>query len=62
MPSKTKTFDGKAQTTTLSQRAAVATIGGLLGVFLLIGVGFAGPDIIHNAAHDARHANVFPCH
>ena len=62
MPSKTKTFDSNAKTTTLSQRAAVATIGGLLGVFLLIGVGFAGPDIIHNAAHDARPANVFPCH
>ena len=42
--------------------AGIAAIGGLLGVFLLIGVGFANPDIIHNAAHDARHAHAFPCH
>ena len=44
------------------QRAFAATIGFLLGMFLLLGVGFAGPDIIHNAAHDTRHANIFPCH
>ena len=39
-----------------------ATCPALLGVFLLIGVGFAQPDILHNAAHDARHAFAFPCH
>ena len=44
------------------QRAFAATIGFLLGIFLLLGVGFAGPNIIHNAAHDTRHANIFPCH
>ena len=44
------------------QRAFAATIGFLLGMFLLLGIGFAGPDIIHNAAHDTRHANIFPCH
>ena len=43
-------------------RVFAATIGFLLGMFLLLGVGFAGPDIIHNAAHDTRHANLFPCH
>ena len=44
------------------QSVFAATIGFLLGMFLLLGVGFAGPDIIHNAAHDTRHANLFPCH
>jgi cobalt transporter subunit CbtB len=34
----------------------------LLGVLLLYGVGFAGSQTIHNAAHDARHAFAFPCH
>lgn len=34
----------------------------LLGAFLLLGVGFAHPDAIHNAAHDGRHAVSFPCH
>ena len=47
----------------LQQRIFAATLGGLFGVFLLIGVGFAGADnFMHGAAHDARHANVFPCH
>ncbi|MBI3452029.1 MAG: CbtB-domain containing protein [Rhodospirillales bacterium] len=34
----------------------------LLGIFMLFGVGFAGPAAIHNAAHDARHSFAFPCH
>ena len=33
-----------------------------LGVFMLFGVGFAQPELLHNAAHDARHAFTFPCH
>ena len=33
-----------------------------LGLFLVAGVGFAGPQLIHNAAHDTRHAVGFPCH
>ena len=34
----------------------------LLGVFLVLGTGFAQPDTIHNAAHDGRHSFAFPCH
>jgi len=34
----------------------------VLGVFLVYGVGFAGPSAIHNAAHDVRHSFAFPCH
>ena len=34
----------------------------LLGIVLIAGSGFAGPKVLHNAAHDSRHANVFPCH
>ena len=34
----------------------------LLGVFIVAGVGFAGPEAIHNATHDLRHALAFPCH
>jgi cobalt transporter subunit CbtB len=33
-----------------------------LGLFMVAGVGFAGPELIHNAAHDTRHATGFPCH
>ena len=34
----------------------------LLGIALIAGSGFAGSEVLHNAAHDSRHANVFPCH
>lgn len=34
----------------------------LLGVFTIGMVGFSHIDVVHNAAHDARHANAFPCH
>ena len=34
----------------------------LLGAFLIYGVGFAGSSVLHNAAHDTRHAFTFPCH
>ena len=38
------------------ERLTAVVVATLIGVFLLIGVGFAQPDILHNAAHDARHA------
>ncbi len=34
----------------------------LIGTFIIAGVGFAGPEIMHNAAHDVRHGLAFPCH
>lgn len=34
----------------------------LVGVFLVTAVGFAGPEAMHNAAHDIRHGLAFPCH
>lgn len=46
----------------LSQRVSTAVLGGLVGLFLIYGVGFAYPETIHNAAHDTRHAASFPCH
>ncbi|NQZ32082.1 MAG: CbtB-domain containing protein [Oceanospirillaceae bacterium] len=33
-----------------------------LGAALVLLVGFAPMEIVHNAAHDARHAFAFPCH
>lgn len=34
----------------------------LLGAFMILGVGFAHSETVHNAAHDGRHAFAFPCH
>ena len=33
-----------------------------LGLFVVGVVGFSHIDAIHNAAHDVRHSNAFPCH
>jgi cobalt transporter subunit CbtB len=48
--------------TRTQQRLVAATAAILMGVFLVVGVGFASPDTIHNAAHDSRHSFAFPCH
>jgi cobalt transporter subunit CbtB len=34
----------------------------LLGVVILYGAGFAQVSAVHNAAHDMRHSQGFPCH
>lgn len=34
----------------------------LVGVFIIATVGFAGAEVLHNAAHDIRHGLAFPCH
>jgi cobalt transporter subunit CbtB len=47
---------------TLAQTVVPVTASVLLGLFVLLGVGFAGSTTIHNAAHDSRHAFAFPCH
>jgi cobalt transporter subunit CbtB len=47
------------------QRAAVVLpvfLAALLGAFLIFGVGFSHVSAFHNAAHDTRHSNAFPCH
>lgn len=47
---------------TLSQRLIAGATALFLGLFLVVGVGFAGDMAIHNGAHDTRHALGFPCH
>jgi cobalt transporter subunit CbtB len=34
----------------------------LLGVIILYGAGFVNTPAVHNAAHDTRHSQGFPCH
>ncbi|NTE45873.1 CbtB domain-containing protein [Agrobacterium pusense] len=34
----------------------------VLGLFVVGFVGFSHLEAVHNAAHDTRHANAFPCH
>jgi cobalt transporter subunit CbtB len=39
-----------------------AVLAMALGLFIVGIVGFSHIDAIHNAAHDVRHSNAFPCH
>jgi cobalt transporter subunit CbtB len=34
----------------------------VLGLFVVGFVGFSHVEAVHNAAHDTRHTNAFPCH
>jgi cobalt transporter subunit CbtB len=41
---------------------AEAVLAMALGLFIVGVVGFSHISAVHNAAHDVRHANAFPCH
>ncbi len=65
MASQTRTrLEPPAPVQAAQKTAAVlpALVAIALGVFILLGVGFAQPDALHNSAHDTRHAFAFPCH
>ncbi len=65
MASQTRTpLKPSAPAQAAQKTAAVlpALVAIALGVFILLGVGFAQPDALHNSAHDTRHAFAFPCH
>ena len=60
------TVTSKANTTAPSQVLASTNVqmaaAAILGMVVLMGVGFAPMDVVHNAAHDTRHSFAFPCH
>jgi cobalt transporter subunit CbtB len=45
-----------------ASRLPVAAAVFLLGTAFVFIAGFAQPELLHNAAHDIRHAMSFPCH
>lgn len=47
---------------TPASRILAITFAALLGIFVIGGVGFSHIAAAHNATHDVRHANAFPCH
>jgi cobalt transporter subunit CbtB len=53
-----------AGTVSTSHREALkaALIAAVLGVALVFLTGFAHTLVLHNGAHDTRHALSFPCH
>ena len=45
-----------------SERTMAILLAASLGLGLIFVSGFAAPELVHNAAHDWRHAHTFPCH
>ncbi|MEC9343174.1 MAG: CbtB domain-containing protein [Pseudomonadota bacterium] len=45
-----------------SRRLATAVFAGALGIFFLYFAAFSNSALLHNAAHDTRHAIAAPCH
>lgn len=45
-----------------AESAFGAALAAMLGVLIIGVVGFSHVDVFHNAAHDVRHSNGFPCH
>ena len=45
-----------------SEVATVALVALIAGLGLVFTMGFARPELLHNAAHDWRHSMSFPCH
>ncbi len=64
MNSNTTTAVQTAQGLALAGRDTwiAALTSAALGVFIVWMVGFSHIEALHNAAHDVRHSNVFPCH
>ena len=59
----TKYMSASAQTAMVTMDTVLAVSAAILiGTLIIAAVGFAAPEVVHNAAHDLRHGLVFPCH
>ena len=61
MSAATTTVRTESVELALAARVPALTVF-FIGVAMLYIVGFAPSTRAHNAAHDTRHANGFPCH
>tara|TARA_B100000768_G_C10912821_1_gene222361 strand:+ start:81 stop:275 length:195 start_codon:yes stop_codon:yes gene_type:complete len=58
----TSKVDTEAPSQALANNSVQMVAAAILGMVVLMGVGFAPMDVAHNAAHDTRHSFAFPCH
>lgn len=59
----TKYMPASTQAGMISLDTALAVSAAILiGTLIIAAVGFAAPEVVHNAAHDLRHGLIFPCH
>jgi len=57
-----KVAEQTASTNVQASQLLQAGLAALLGIGLFMGVAFANPATVHNAAHDSRHGVSVPCH
>jgi len=60
-PMTTATLQTQA-TTRSAEGGRALLVAAFLGLGLVFVAGFAPATVLHNAAHDFRHAQNFPCH
>ncbi len=60
--SETSPSSQNAATVSADAKSAQVLGAALLGLMVLMAVGFAPVEVIHNATHDTRHSSGFPCH
>ncbi|MGX5773480.1 CbtB domain-containing protein [Methylorubrum zatmanii] len=58
----TATLQTSATTIRSAEGARALLVAAFLGLGLVFVAGFAPATVLHNAAHDFRHAQNFPCH
>lgn len=56
------TSAGTLSASTQSSKLFQSLSAAFFGLCIVGVVGFSHVEILHNAAHDTRHANGFPCH
>ena len=62
MQDQTAEKAAKPAVTSKTSNLVQSAMAAFLGVFVIGFVGFSHLEVVHNAAHDVRHANAFPCH
>lgn len=60
--SETSSINQNATSTSAQAKISQVLAAALLGIMVLMAVGFAPIEVIHNATHDTRHSTGFPCH
>lgn len=58
----TQTISTSKENSRVFSRVIASIAAAALGLFILFVAGLAQPNVLHNAAHDSRHAVAFPCH
>jgi cobalt transporter subunit CbtB len=59
---KTIPYPAESRQVRIASVIGPAVLAICFGAFLVYGAGMAQPSVLHDFAHDTRHALAFPCH